>query len=74
MNKYNPQNAMIELAIQEDVALNLALKGLMDIDALLSNSQEKPSTINKKWSFIQFFRQVILLFGIFYNQLFQTLK
>jgi hypothetical protein len=64
MKKLNHQNAMIKLAVQEDVALNMALKGLLDIDSLLSKPLPEPTTINKKRSFIQFFKRTAELFGI----------
>lgn len=54
MKKYNHQNAMIKLAVQEDVALNMALKGLLEIDSLLSKPLPEPTFINKRRSFIQF--------------------
>ncbi len=65
MNKFNHQNTMIKLAVQEDVALNMALKGLLDIDSLLSKPLPKPTTIKKKRSFIQFIKNTVDLFGIF---------
>ncbi len=65
MNKFNHQNTMMKLAVQEDVALNMALKGLLDIDSLLSKPLPKPTTIKKKRSFIQFIKNTVDLFGIF---------
>ncbi len=65
MNKFNHQNTMIKLAVQEDVALNMALKGLLDIDSLLSKPLPKPTTIYKKRSFIQFIEKTVDLFGNF---------
>ena len=65
MKKYNQQNAMIKLAVQEDVALNMALKGLLEIDSLLSKPLPEPTFINKKRSFIQFLKNIADLFGIF---------
>ena len=65
MKNLNHQNAMIKLAVQEDVALNMALKGLLDIDTLLSKPLPEPTTIKKKRSFIQFYKNKADFFGIF---------
>ena len=65
MTKLNHQNALIELAVHDDVALNMALKELLDIDSLLSKPMPKPTTINKKRSFIQFFKKTASLLCIF---------
>lgn len=65
MRKFNHQNNMINLAVQEDIALNTAVKGLLDIDSLLSKPMQKPTTTNKKRSFIQFFKKNSFLFGTF---------
>ena len=67
MKNLNHQNAMIRLAVQQDVALNMAFKGLLDIDVILSKPMPKPTTITKKGSFIQFFKKTVELFGIFLN-------
>ena len=56
---------MIRLAVEEDVALNIALEGLLEIDSLMSKPQPKPTIINKKRSFIQFFKKAADLFCSF---------
>ncbi len=49
---------MIKVAVQEHVALNMALKGLLEIDTLLTKSIPESTSITKKKPFIQFLKNL----------------
>ncbi|WP_282054034.1 hypothetical protein [Maribacter luteus] len=58
MNVHNHQNDMIKVAVQEHVALNMALKGLLEIDTMLTKSIPESTSITKKKPFIQFLKNL----------------